>query len=220
MDRRGRIREIGRKSAESVFLLCAGLWLGSLVMTGATAGILFSTMRTLEPSFGRFAAYEGPHSNLGAGVVQNRIFLAGDVVQFIGATGTLASTIALLTLFALPLRRISTGIRLFAQGAAMLLVSFHLFVLVPRMQENAEAYWSAAEGGDLAAAALASDAFQADHPTATRVLISTAVVVAVLLVSGAWSAASAGQGEGRTRRGPAPEEPRLVRTPVKAGGRA
>lgn len=201
-------------------MLCAGLWLGSLVMTGATAGILFSTMRTLEPSFGRFAAYEGPHSALGAGVIQNRIFLAGDVVQFIGATGTLASTIALLAFFALPLRRISTAARLVAQGAAMLLVSFHLFVLVPRMQENAEAYWSAAEAGDMHGAALAADAFRADHPTATRVLISTTVVVAVLLVSGAWSVASAGHGESRGRRGSGPEEPRLARTPVKAGGRS
>lgn len=219
MGRQGGQSGIGRKIAEGVFTLSAGLWLGSLVMTGATAGILFSTMRTLEPTFGRFAAYEGPHSNLGAGVIQNRIFLAGDVVQFIGATGTLASTIALLAFFALPLRRFSTAVRLVAQGAAMLLVSYHLFVLVPRMQENAEAYWSAAERGDMEAAALASDAFQADHPTATRVLISTTVVVAVLLVSGAWSASSAGQG-GAARRGAGPEEPRLVRTPVKAGGRA
>ena len=166
-----------------------------------------------------FSAYAGPQSDLGAGVIQNKVFLAGDVVQFIGATGALASTIVLIAFCGLPLRRVSTVIRLFALGAAMILVSYHLFILVPRMQDNAVAYWSAAEAGEMATAEAAYAAFQADHPTARNEMVATTIAVALMLGAGAWSAASSGAGE-RSRRESPPsslEEPKLTRA---AGGSA
>jgi hypothetical protein len=200
---------VGRKVCETIHLLCAGLWLGSLVMSAITAGILFTRMRELEPSFGAFAAYPGEQSNLGAGYIQNGVFLAGDIVQFIGATGTLATLIAMLAFFGLPLRRVSSAVRLFAQGGAMLLVSYHLFILVPRMQENAQEYWRAAAAGEAEAAETAHAAFDADHPTARNVLAGTALCVAVLLGAGAWSATSAGSSE--RRGGDGRQEPDLAR---------
>ncbi len=197
-----------RPLAETVHALAGGLWLGSLVMSAAAAGLLFGTMRSLEPSFGAFAAYAGPQSDLGAGFIQNKIFLAGDIIQFIGACGVLGATAVLIAFCGLPIRRISTGIRLFALGSAMTLVSYHLFILTPRMQTNAQAYWRAAEAGDMDAAEKARDAFNADHPTARNEMLATTVSVALLLGAGAWSAASAwgtggvgGVGGNASRRG-------------------
>lgn len=185
----------GRKACETVHILAAGLWLGTLVMSGVTAAVMFTTMRTLDPEFGRFAAYAGDQSNIGAGFIQNRIFLAGDVVQFIAATLVLATMIAMLAFFGLPLRRISSAVRLFALGAAMILASYQLFVLSPRMQANVSQYWQEAEAGNNDAAEAARVAFEADHPTASRTLGATALFTAILLASGAWSAASAAEPE-------------------------
>ncbi|HHN77924.1 MAG TPA: hypothetical protein ENK11_04515 [Phycisphaerales bacterium] len=189
-----------RPLAETLHALAGGLWLGSLVMSAVTAGLLFATMRSLDPSFGVFAAYAGPQSDLGAGFIQNRIFLAGDIIQFIGACGVLGATVVLIAFCGLPMRRISTGVRLFALGSAMTLVSYHLFILVPRMQTNAQAYWGAAEAGDMEAAEKAHDAFRADHPKARNEMLATAVSVALLLGAGAWSAASAGGASGGAPR--------------------
>lgn len=205
----------GRKVCETIHQMSAGLWFGSLIMAAATAGILFGTMRSLEPSLGRFAAYAGPHSDLGAGFIQNRVFLAADAVQFIGAMGTLASSVMMIAFFGLPLRRISTGVRLAALGAAMILVSFQFFVLAPRMQQHSGEYWRAAEAGQMDAAHAAYDAFIADHPTARNVMAGTTLAVAVLLGAGAWSGASAGEPERRGPERPRPagglETPRLAR---------
>ncbi|MBZ0171270.1 MAG: hypothetical protein K8E66_02720 [Phycisphaerales bacterium] len=205
---------IGRPLFETIHALAAGLWLGSLVMSAATAGILFGAMRSLDPSFGVFEAYTGPQSDLGAGFIQNKVFLAGDVIQFIGATGVLASTIALLAFCGLPLRRVSTAIRLFSLGAAMILVSYHLFVLVPRMQGNAEAYWRAAEAGEMDAAQTAHDEFRADHPTARNEMVATTLAVAMMLGAGAWSAASGGVAERRVPKSlpSGLEQPKLAGT--------
>ena len=186
-----------RAALESVHALAAGLWLGALVMAGATAGILFTNMRTLDPSFGVFAGYNGDQSNIGAGFLQNRVFLALDFIQYGGATLALVATIGLIVLCGLPVRRPSSVVRLLSLGAAMTLVSYHLFVLTPRMQENAQAYWAAAEAGENEAAAAAHDRFNADHPTARRVLGGLSISVACLLASGAWSAASLGGGSKR-----------------------
>lgn len=205
----------GRKACETLHAVAAGLWLGALVMSGATAGILFTKMRILRPSFDLFAAYDGDHSNLGAGFLQNHVFFMLDKVQFGSATLVLATTIAGIAFFRLPLRRVSSAVRLVALGIAMTLLSFHLFVLTPRMQTNAQEYWAAAELGETASAETAYAAFDADHPTARRVLMGTMLSVLVLMASGVWGAMSAGEAGGseptgvirraRTRR----EEPAL-----------
>ena len=190
-----------RAAFETVHAVAAGLWLGALVMAGATAGILFTNMRTLEPSFGVFSAYDGDQSNIGAGFLQNRVFLALDFIQYGGATLALVATIGLIVVCRIPLRRPSAVVRMIALATAMGLVSFHLFVLTPRMQNNAQIYWSAAERGDNETAAEAYADFDADHPTARNVLAGLSISVFTLLASGAWNgmtaSASSQKGSGR-----------------------
>src|SRR5690349_21676927 len=53
---------------QTIHVVAAGVWLGSLVMTGAYAGLVFRTMRTLNPSLPDFGAYPGEHWRLAGGM--------------------------------------------------------------------------------------------------------------------------------------------------------
>jgi hypothetical protein len=183
--------------AETLHLSVVGLWLGALLMTAAVAAVIFPTMRELDPTFGLFRAYGGPQADLGAGYIQARVFFVADVVQFVGAFAggvTLAVSIAARR----NLRSRLTMARSVLFGAAVLVFAFEFFVLSPRMNRNATAYWRAAEAGDVVAAEKSRQMFSADHPTATRTFGATAVLVLGSLVAAGWSATGgAGRAAGR-----------------------
>ena len=203
-----------RKILESVHVTAAGVWTGVLVMAGGSAAVLFPEMRSLEPRLPAYAAYEGEHWRLAAGIVQNEVFKIADVAQFALATVSLATILGMLVFGGLPTRRLSTALRIVVLCAAMSLTSYHLFILGPRMQASARVYWDAARAGDNTTAAGAQAAFNADHPTASRVLGTTAISTLALTVLGVWSAASAGdppRGRGGNNAKRAHEEPALAR---------
>jgi hypothetical protein len=188
--------------AETVHLLVVGLWLGSLVMGAVVAAIIFPTMRELDPSFSIFSAFTGNHADLGAGFIQARVFYAVDLVQFVGAfVGgvTLALSIALRRVWNRP----SSLIRSVVFACAVLMFSYQFFVFAPRMDENARAYWQAAEAGDNQAAIEAKDAFSADHPVATQTFGFIGFFVFGSFIVGVWSLLPAGT----TRKGTATPEP-------------
>jgi hypothetical protein len=204
-----------RRTLEAVHLTALGVWLGSIVATGVFAAIVFGAVRELDPSLPAFAGYEGSHADLLAGFVQNRVFAAVDIVQFVSALLALASMIGLLTLGRLSVSTWSSGLRIAGLGIAMGLVSFYLLVLMPRMAENVRAYWSAAEQGQTEAAAGAKAAFDADHPTASGVLQGIAAAVALSLIAGAVSASGGsarGTGLGRAPQ-PTPRRPDELEVP-------
>ncbi|MEL6330425.1 MAG: hypothetical protein AAFR38_12270 [Planctomycetota bacterium] len=204
----------GRKLAETIHLTAAGLWLGTLVMTGATAAVMFGTSRELGPMLPEFAAYDGSHADLLAGAIQNQVFKLSDIIQFACATLCLASMIALIAFLKLPVRTISTAVRLCSLGLALGIFSYYLMILTPRMQTNLKQYYDAARLGQLETAAEARARFDADHPTASNSLIGTTIAVLLVLGGGAWSATSAGtirELEPGTRRGGSLEEPKLAR---------
>lgn len=183
-------RPMFRAAFETVHAVAAGLWLGALVMAGATAGILFTTMPRLRPAFDVFSGYDGDQSNIGAGVLQNQVFLALDFIQYGAATLVLAATIGLIVVCKVAIRTPASVVRMIALASAMGLVSFHLFVLTPRMQTSAQTYWASAEEGDNETAAAAYAEFDADHPTARNVLAGLSFSVLVLLASGVWAGVS------------------------------
>jgi len=177
-----------RRVFETVHLTATGLWLGLVAATGVFAALVFGAVRELDPMLEAFAAYEGSHADLLAGFVQNRVFTAVDIGQFVLACIGLASLIGLLTFGRLPLNRWSSGLRVVGFGLAMGLVSYHLLVLMPRMTENVTGYWSAAAEGDTERAAELKSAFDADHPAASNVLKGVAAALALAMVAGAYSA--------------------------------
>jgi hypothetical protein len=153
-------------------------------MTGAAAAVIFPAMKGLDPALPAYAAYTGPHWSLAAGQIANRLFIIADTVQF-GAMLAAGVTFGLCVLFfGLSTRRGTT----FARAALLLalvgVLSYHLMILSPRMATNVRLYWDAAAAGDNAGAAGPKAAFDADHPTASRVLGATALLVLGAMVAG------------------------------------
>lgn len=173
--------------AEVVHLLGLAAWMAALLTGALVAGIIFTTMRPLEPTFGYFAAYPEPHADLGAGFIQARVFLAADSIQFVGASlAILAFIVSVVARGAVA--RPSTLLRGTLLASAVAIFSYHYFVLAPRMQNNSALYWEAARAGQVEEAAQYHNDFMADHPASVRVHGATSIFVFVTFVASAWSA--------------------------------
>ncbi len=206
-----------RAFCETIHLVALGLWVGTLAMTGAAAAILFPTIRGLRPTLPDYARYTGEHWLIAAGHVVQRLFLLCDTIQFGCATVASASLAVLYLRLRLEWRRPASFARLGGLLVAMGVLFYQFFFLVPGMNRHLTAYWIAAQTGDNATALVHKAAFDADHPTATGLLVSGTLAVLVALVAGAWSAATPGYGgpAGEPSRAGRPgrlEEPLLART--------
>lgn len=199
---------VGSRACEVVHLLALAVWFGAVTMAAVVAAIVFPLMRRLEPTLGRYPLFEGDHAVLAGGHVGNSVFLVADIVQFACAGVVLATTIGLVGFLGWPMRRIVTGVRLLAIGGALLVVSYHLMVLAPRMNENLREYWALAEAGKTQEAETARAAFSADHPKARNTMGGTAALVLVAFIAGAWGVQT---GPGGARRGSELEVPALAR---------
>ena len=183
-----------------------GLWVGSLGMAGATAAIVFPEMRALEPTLGAYPLYTEPHWRLAAGHIAAKVFFASDLVQLVCAplAGMALALLVLRKRVAWPSRLIAG--RLFVLTLLMALLSYRFFVLAPRMDRELSLYRAAAIAGDTARAETHQAAFNADHPTASRVMSATFALAFVAFSLGAWSAstgpASAGPAAAAGRAGP------------------
>lgn len=180
----------GRRVCETIHLTVLGLWLGTLVMTGAAAAVIFPTVREFDPRLPKFAAYTGDHWSLLAGKVAATLFFICDSVQFAGVLVAGVTLGVAILWFGLPMTRLSTALR---GGLLIILIavlSFQFFVLAPRMNRNLFAYWQAAETGENEAASTLKAAFDADHPLARNLLAVDTILVLALLTAGVWSATS------------------------------
>lgn len=179
-----------RPSMETAHLVALGLWLGALVMTGATAAIAFPTLRDLDPSLPAFASYPEDHWSIAAGMVMARVFFVCDAVQL--GCGLLAgATLGILFLTgAVARRRAAQVIR--AALLAVLLVSLLQYLVFParEMAQDLQAFWSAAKAGDAETADRHRAAFERAHPGASLRLSLHAIGVLVTMAVGAWAAAT------------------------------
>jgi hypothetical protein len=165
-----------------------GLWVGTLGMAGAAAAIIFPTMRELEPTLGAYPMYTEPHWRLAAGHVAAKLFFVSDLVQLVCAplAGLSLVLIVLRKLAPWPSRLVAA--RLVLLTLVMALVSYRFFVLAPRMDRELAIYRSAATAGDMTRADEHLAAFNADHPTASRVMSGTFALTLLGFALGAWSA--------------------------------
>ncbi len=201
--------------ANGLYWLMLALWLGSLVFTGAIAAMMFPLMRGIDLTLPEYAAYDGSHSLLLAGRIMAVIFSMQDVLE-LAALVVLAIVLILhFSIFRMPLRRASNVVRVLAAATLMMLVSYDTFVLAPRMTGNLDAFWRSAKAGEVESARRARDAFDADHPAATRVMsFSTLMLVTMIFASAAALSGPAGEVEPTASprpRGRQLEEPELLR---------
>lgn len=180
-----------RRLLETVHLTFAGLWLGSLVMTGVAAAVIFPAVRELDPQLPAFSEYTGPHWRLAAGTVAAKIFLISDAIQ-LGCIIICGLTLGAVVITAEGWRRpIATSIRLIALFGAVGLMTYSFSFLGPRMNTNMTSYWDAARAGDNEAAEQFQAAFDKDHPTATKLMIGSFLCALLVTSSGALAAAGA-----------------------------
>lgn len=217
-----------RALAWTVHLVSLGVWLGAVLMAGVVAGILFPTMKSLDPALPAYAAYTGEHWLIAAGHVGRQMFLVADFVQLGCALLSVGSFASLVLWLGVPMRDPATLVRAFSLSTALACVAGQIFVLAPDMNGALARYWSAAAAGDMQAAAAHRDAFTTMHPTSTLLMSLTFVSVLLSMLVGAWwlggrsGAVGAddaestprrpkGGGGGRGRKGEAPlETPRLA----------
>jgi len=219
-----------RRLLPAIHTWALGLWFGSLVMTGIAAAVLFPTLKQLDPTLGAYPLYTGEHWMLAAGRVAERLFFASDIIGF-GCAGVAIFSLAIGGFLGdRPWRQVLGALRITLIAAIVLVLSYQLMVLGPRMNTNLRTYWmAAATGGEAgnAAAATAATAFRADHPTAQTVLgVLTALVGVTLLLAGVapnpagtplttLAAGGTGEAAGAVRTGKSKyEEPAENKAPV------
>lgn len=162
-----------------------GLWLGTIVMTGATAAIIFPTVRDLAPTLPSHTTFTGDHWLIVAGHVAARVFLVSDIVQFACACVAILTLAALLIPTVLRSRlSIETWARALTLALACGLLGYQLLILSPSMTLELRAYWEAARTGQNELAAVHQAAFTKLHPRASTLLSTLALsVLAALLMS-------------------------------------
>lgn len=168
-----------------------GVWVGTLGMAGASAAIIFPTMRSLDPTLGAYPLYTEPHWRLTAGQIAAKLFFVSDLVQLVCAplAGFALVLMVLRKYVPWPSRMIAA--RLIVLTLLMAVLSYRFFVLAPRMDRELALYRSAAVAGEMEPAAQHLGAFNADHPTASRIMTTTFGLAFFGLVIGAWSASTA-----------------------------
>lgn len=163
-----------------------GIWVGALLMSGAAAAIIFPTMRELRPELALYSGYTGEHWRLAGGVVASRVFFVSDIVQFACAALSAATLAFLAVAQARTGRSLLMSARVLLMGVLMMVFCYGFFIVSPRMSVNLDAYWRAAAAAQTPKADEARARFDADHPTASALMQTTAGLAFVALLLAAW----------------------------------
>lgn len=167
-------------------------------MAGAGAAIAFPTMKAIEPTLGAYPLYSEPHWRLAAGHVAAKLFFVSDVVQLVCApvAGLALVLLVLGRLVPWPSRLMAARLVVFT--LLMAILSYRFFLLAPRMDRELALYRAAAQAGEMEPAAAHLAAFNADHPTASNVMVATFGLGAAAMALGiAGSVVSARSSEGK-----------------------
>ncbi len=188
----------GRVLCEMAHLMALGVWLGAVVMTGATAGIAFTTLPTLGLTLAEFANGPGDHGVIAAGILMAKVFLVSDAVQLGGATIAFVTLLLLTMIFGLSIFRRATAARWGLMLVILISMSYYQFMLAPTMNSELASYWEAAKAGDTEAALEHKAAFDGRHPRASAILKLHAGLVFGLFAVGLYAAQTTGRA-GRNR---------------------
>lgn len=173
--------------ANGIYWLLLGLWVGSLALSAATAAIIFPMLRFIGPTLPEYAAYTGSHGLLLAGQIMSRVFFVQDVIELAALVGVSVILVGHFVAFRVSVRTPANRVRLAAGALLLVVVCYKAFVLAPRTYYNLGDYWAAAKAGDLTKAEASHAAFEADHPTATSLMVITFAGLVVFMFSSAWA---------------------------------
>ncbi len=173
--------------AQTINLLSLAIWMGSTAMSGVVAAIVFPTMRKLDPTLASYPDYSGDHAILGAGQIAGKVFLTVDTIQFICASTALGSFIVML-MCGYSLNTLARVLRSILLCCTLGLLSYHLLILMPAINQDLQTYWDAAAAGNTDLADTHKDAFLAMHSTASRTIGGITLAVLISFLLGLWTA--------------------------------
>ncbi len=176
--------------AQIIHLVALSIWLGSVAMSGVVAAIVFPLMRTLEPTLASYPDYQGDHSLLAGGLIASKVFFAVDFVQFVCAALALL-TMSIMIVAGYPINTIARLLRLMVLCATLALLSYHLFLFMPKLTMTLQGYWDFAAAGDTAQADQFKDRFLESHSSASRILATLTIAVLINLILAGWTLTAA-----------------------------
>lgn len=179
-------RAIFSRIAQIVHLVALSVWLGSVAMSGVVAAIVFPLMRTLDPTLGAYPDYQGDHAMLAAGRVASRVFFVVDSIQFVCASIALL-TIVLLVATGYSLNTMSRVFRVIFLCMTLALLSYHLFLFMPSLEQTLTGYWELARQGETALADQFKDRFLESHSSASRILGGLTIMVLINIILAGWT---------------------------------
>ncbi|MBA4029214.1 MAG: hypothetical protein C0475_08825 [Planctomyces sp.] len=165
-----------------------GVWLAAVVGAGMSAAVIFPEMKSLDARLPDHEEYGGAHWSLAAGRVAARVFAVAESVGLACAAVVMITGVVVWGVLSMRggAGRWLAMARGLACGAAAGLAGFDATILRPRMDQNAEDYWSAARAGLTDVALGAKRLFDADHPIASGLLMALAASLMANLVLCAW----------------------------------
>jgi hypothetical protein len=178
-----------RAFCETVHLVVLGLWLGVLIAVGATAAIVFPTMKSLGVRVPEITGDAADHYRIAGGMVAERVFLLGDAVMFPCGLIAAATLGCSFMFFRSRSGKGAAMLRAVALGIALASLAALLLVVTPAINSASAKHRAAAKIGDVPAAQAAMKAVDELHPTATNLMAAEAAAVLITLVAGAWSLA-------------------------------
>ncbi len=176
--------------AQILHLVVLSIWLGSVTMSGIVAAIVFPLMRTLEPTLASYPNYEGNHALLAGGLVASRVFFVVDTIQFICAAFALL-TCSIMIVTGYHINTIARLLRIMVLCATLALLSYHLFIFMPKLTMTLQGYWDFAAAGDTEQADMFKDRFLASHTAASRLLGTLTITVLINIILAGWTLTAA-----------------------------
>lgn len=161
--------------SEAMHAMALSIWLAALAGAGLAAAIAFPSLKSLQPTLPGFPGMVPDHWMIAGGHVGRPAFMIADRASLLAAAVAVV-TLAIVT----RLGRVHgawLAVRWVCVGGAASLAVFNGLFLAPRMDDHLVAYWEAAKAGDVERAARDRALFTADHPTASRILGISAMLV-------------------------------------------
>jgi hypothetical protein len=172
-------------------------WIAVLVSGALAAAHVFPTLKSEAMVLERFQAYPSQtHGLLAAGLIMEGLFTTVNLTQLALAPLVLATFAAQVCFFGMAWRRAGTWIRGLTLVAAAATLAWQALLLAPEMNRHLRRYWESAERGDLEAARLHQEAFDAGHPTAER--LQGACLLLLITAAAASAAVMTPKAEGPT----------------------
>ncbi len=177
-----------------VYWLALVIWVSVLISAGVAAMSAFTVLpeESLGLTLERFAAYEPDHGRIAAGKVLEPIFTFVDVVQVASGSVVLLMLILMFTLFGREYgqswKRPANLARMLAILLAAGLFLVRAITITPEMNRDLQAYWQAAEAGEVERAAALRESFDSLHRRARPLFDGS--LLALLVAVGASAVAT------------------------------